>query len=91
VKFDAAAEQELDALEPLAEAHSEVAGLLHRPLARGVGGNAAQVHPAGAVLNEHQHVQPSQQHRPRPDHDYAVQVRHIVDDQGRQPREHDSR
>jgi hypothetical protein len=29
--------------------------------------------------------------RPRPDHDHAVQVRHIVDDQGRQPREHDPR
>jgi hypothetical protein len=28
-----------------------------------VRGDAAQVHPAGAVLDEYQHVQPPQQHR----------------------------
>ena len=38
-------------------AEGEVAGLLHRPLACGVGGDAAEVHPAGAMFDEHQHVQ----------------------------------
>ena len=45
-------------LEPLTEAHAEIAGLLHRPLTGGVRGDAAQVHPAGAVLDENQDVQP---------------------------------
>jgi hypothetical protein len=48
--------------EPLAEGEGEVAGLLHRPLAGGVGGDAAPMHPAAAVLDEHQHIQPPQQH-----------------------------
>ena len=56
------AEQESDVLEPLAEGEGEVAGLLHGPLAGGVGGDAAEVHPAGAVLDEHQHVHALQQH-----------------------------
>src|ERR1035441_6498248 len=55
------AERELDVRESLAEAHGEVAGLLHRPLAGRMPGDAAEVHPAGAVLGEHQHMQPSQQ------------------------------
>jgi hypothetical protein len=50
----AAADQELDVCEPLVEAEGQVAGLLHGPLARGVRGNATEVHPAGAVLDEHQ-------------------------------------
>lgn len=29
--------------------------------------------------------------RPRPDHDHALPVGHVIDDQGRQPREHNSR
>ena len=63
VKFGSAVpEQELDVFELLAEAHSEVAGLLHSPLARGVRGNAAEVHPAGAMLDKHQDVQSLQQH-----------------------------
>ena len=37
-------------------------GLLHGPFAGGVRGDAAEVHPAGAVLDEHQDVQPFQQH-----------------------------
>ena len=41
----------------------QVAGLLHRPVTRRVGGDAAELHPAGAVLDEHQHVQPGQRHR----------------------------
>ena len=49
-------------LEPLAEAEGQVAGLLHRPLAGGIRGDAAQMHPAGAVLDEHQHVDALQQH-----------------------------
>jgi hypothetical protein len=40
----------------------EVAGLLRRPFAGGVGGDAAQMHPATAVLDEHQDVQSLQQH-----------------------------
>ena len=43
-------------LEPLAEGEGEVAGLLHRPVAGGVRGDAAQMHPAAIVLDEHQHV-----------------------------------
>jgi hypothetical protein len=58
----AVADEELDVLETFAEAEGEVAGLLHSPLAGGVGGDAAQVHPTGAVLDEHQDVQPVQQH-----------------------------
>jgi hypothetical protein len=42
-----------EVLESLVE--RQVAGLLDRPLPGGVGGDAAQVHPAGAVLDEHQH------------------------------------
>ena len=49
-------------LEPLAEGEGEVAGLLHRPLAGGVRGDAAQMHPAGAVLDEYQDIQSLQQH-----------------------------
>ena len=36
--------------------------LLHGPLAGGRCGDAAEVHPAGAVLDEYQYVQSSQQH-----------------------------
>jgi len=50
----AVTDQELNVLEPLAEAESEVAGLLHRPLASGVCGDPADVHPAGAMFDEHQ-------------------------------------
>src|SRR5437016_2385943 len=58
----AVADQELDLLEPLVEADGEVASLLDSPLAGGVGGDTAEVHPAGAVLDEHQDVQSLQQH-----------------------------
>jgi hypothetical protein len=44
---------------------ARVAGLLHGPLASGVRGDAAKVHPAAAVLDEHQHVQSLQQHGAR--------------------------
>ena len=59
VKFDPRSRiRNLMSVEPLAEVEGEVAGLLHRPRAGGMGGDAAEVHPAGAVLDEHQHVQP---------------------------------
>ena len=41
----------------------QVAGLLHGPLAVRVGGDAAQMHPAGVMLDDHQDIQPFQQHR----------------------------
>ena len=49
-------------LEPLVEGQGEVAGLLHGPLAGGVGGDSAKMHPAGAMLDEYQDIQSSQQH-----------------------------
>src|ERR1019366_5540614 len=55
-------DQETEVPEPLAEVEGQVAGLLHRPLARQGGGDAAEVHPAGAVLDEDQDVQPGQRH-----------------------------
>jgi hypothetical protein len=58
----AVAEQEPDVREPLAEGKSEVAGLLDCPLPGGMFGDAAEVHPAGAMLNEHQDIQSLQQH-----------------------------
>jgi len=48
--------------EPLVQGEGKVAGLLHRPFSGGVGGDAAQMHPAGAMLDEHQDVQALQQH-----------------------------
>src|ERR1022692_1859114 len=42
-------DEEPEAGEPLAGAGGQVAGLLHRPVARRVGGDAAGVHPAGTV------------------------------------------
>jgi hypothetical protein len=58
----AVADQELDVLEVPAEAHGQVAGLLYGPLAGGVRADPAEVHPAGAVLDEHQDIQSLQQH-----------------------------
>jgi hypothetical protein len=42
--------------------HGVVPGLLHGPFARRVRGDATEMHPPGAVFNEHQEVQPLQQH-----------------------------
>jgi hypothetical protein len=53
-------DEEPEVPEPVAEVEGQVAGLLYRPVAGGVGRDAADVHPAGAVLDEHQHVQPGQ-------------------------------
>jgi hypothetical protein len=58
----AVADQECELVEPLVKAEGEVAGLLHGPLPGGVGGDAAEVHPSGAVLDEHQDVQSLQRH-----------------------------
>src|SRR5580693_5526009 len=55
-------DQELDVLEPLAEAEGEVAGLLHGPIASGVRGDAAKMHPAGTMLDEHQDMQSPEKH-----------------------------
>ncbi len=49
-------------LEPLTVGEGEVAGLLHCPVPGRVRGDAAQVHPAGTVLDEHQHIYALQQH-----------------------------
>jgi hypothetical protein len=46
----------------LLEVQQQVPGLLGHPLARAVGGDPGQVHAAGAVLDEEQHVQPAQDH-----------------------------
>jgi hypothetical protein len=56
------ADQERKVSELLIEADGEVAGLLHGPLAGRVRGHTAEVHPAGAVLDEHQDVEALQQH-----------------------------
>ncbi len=53
----AIADHELDVRKPLAEAEGQVTGPLHGLLAGGVRGDAAKMHPAGAVLDEHQHIQ----------------------------------
>jgi len=58
----AVADQELNVLEPLVEAEGQVAGLLRGPLAGGMCGDAAQMPPAAAVLDEHQDVQSLEQH-----------------------------
>ena len=49
----AVTDQELNVLEPPAEAKDEVAGLLHGPIARRVRGDPAKMHPAGAMFDEH--------------------------------------
>jgi hypothetical protein len=56
----AVADEEPEIPESLAEVEGQVASLLHCPVAGRVSGDAAEVHPAGAVLDEHQHVQPGQ-------------------------------
>ena len=49
-------------LEPFVETYRQVAGLLHCPVAGRVRGDAAEMHPAGAMLDEHQDIHPLQQH-----------------------------
>ena len=57
----AVVDQELNVFEPLVEGEGEIAGLLHGPLAGGMCGDASEVHPAGAIPDEHQDVQSLQQ------------------------------
>ena len=67
VKFDPRSRiTNLILLEPLVKGEGEVPGLLHGPLAARVGGDAAEMHPAGAVLDEYQGVRyPSAARCPR--------------------------
>lgn len=50
-------------LEPLAEVQGEVAGLLHGPLARRVGGHAQDVHVPGGHLHHEQDIEAFQGNR----------------------------
>jgi hypothetical protein len=50
--------QEPQRAEAVIQVHGQVPGLLYRPCPGRVGGHSGQVHPSGAVLDEHQHVQP---------------------------------
>ena len=52
----AVTDQEPEVPEPLAEIYGQVPGPQYCPLAGRVGGDAAEVHPAGVMLDEHQHV-----------------------------------
>jgi len=55
VKFDPRSRiRNPDVFELLVEAEGEIPCLLHGPLAGRVGGDAAKVHPAGAMLDKHQ-------------------------------------
>jgi hypothetical protein len=56
----AVTDQEPEVGELVAEVEGEVAGLLRRPVPGRVSGDAADVYPAGAVLDEHQNIQPVQ-------------------------------
>jgi hypothetical protein len=53
----AVADQELEVVEALVEGAVEGAGLLHGPLPGGMCSDAAQVHLAGAMLDENQNIQ----------------------------------
>jgi hypothetical protein len=55
--------QEPQRAEAVTEVHGEVAGLLRCPCPGRACGHPGQVQPAGSVLDEHQHVQPLEQHR----------------------------
>jgi hypothetical protein len=55
-------DEELESVRMIVEVHQQVAGLLGHPVARRAGGNPGQVHAAGAVLDEEQHVQAAKEH-----------------------------
>jgi hypothetical protein len=55
-------DQELDRSRQLAQVHQEVTRCLGRPHAVGVRGDAGQVRPAGAVLNDDQGVEAPEGH-----------------------------
>jgi hypothetical protein len=50
-------DQELEAVSLIVEMHQHVAGLLGHPVTSRVSGDPGQVHAAGAVLDEEQHIQ----------------------------------
>ena len=50
--------QEPQRAEAVTQVHGEIAGLLHHPCPGRVRGHPGQVQSSGAVLDEHQHVQP---------------------------------
>ena len=58
----AVVDQEPDRLRPVDERLDDVARLLGRPLAGRVRGDARQIHLPGRELDEHEHVEPTQQH-----------------------------
>jgi hypothetical protein len=55
-------DQEPDRLRPVDERLDDVAGLLGRPLAGRVGGHSGQIHLPRRELDEHEHVEPTQEH-----------------------------
>ena len=54
--------QEPQRAEAVTQVHGEVAGLLHRPRPGRVSGHPGHVQSSGAMFDEHQHVQPLEQH-----------------------------
>jgi hypothetical protein len=56
-------DQVLAGVEAVAQVHGEVAGLLHLPCPVRAPSHPGKVESSGAVLDEHQHVQPLEQHR----------------------------
>jgi hypothetical protein len=60
------ANQEPQRADAVAQVHGQVAGLLYRPRSGRVCGHSGQVESSGAAFDEHQHVQPLEQHRHPP-------------------------
>ena len=56
-------DQELETFSMLVEVHQQVAALLGHPLPRRVSGDPGQVHTAGVVLDDEQHLQAAQEDR----------------------------
>ena len=54
-------DQEPELLGAVAEVHEQVAGLLGDPGTGGMGGDPAQVHPSGPVLDHHEDVEAAQE------------------------------
>jgi hypothetical protein len=50
------ADKELERVDPVAQAHHEIAGLLGNPLPGRMGGDAQNVHPPGGELDHEEHV-----------------------------------
>jgi hypothetical protein len=55
-------DQELQAVGPLAEVHERVPGLLHGPRGGRVSGDAGQVNAAMVMLDDEQHIEPTEKH-----------------------------